>query len=34
MPDLADLDSVLEQLALEEKASLTLGDDFWHTAPV
>ena len=34
MPDSAELDSVLEQLTLEEKASLTLGADFWHTAPV
>src|ERR687894_1073590 len=35
MPDpLADLNAVLEQLSLEEKASLTLGSDFWHTAPV
>ncbi|HLL63771.1 MAG TPA: glycoside hydrolase family 3 C-terminal domain-containing protein [Propionibacteriaceae bacterium] len=34
MPDSADPDSVLQQLTLEEKASLTLGNDFWHSAPV
>src|SRR5918995_2762315 len=33
-PELADLDSVLAELTLEEKASLTLGSAFWHTAPV
>jgi beta-glucosidase len=33
-PELADLDSVLTELTLEEKASLTLGSAFWHTAPV
>ena len=26
--------SLLDQLTLEEKASLCLGSDFWHTAPV
>ena len=26
--------SLLGQLTLEEKASLCLGSDFWHTAPV
>jgi hypothetical protein len=34
VPDSADPDSVLQQLTLEEKASLTLGNDFWHSAPV
>ena len=29
-----DVPSVLDQLTLEEKASLCLGSDFWHTAPV
>jgi beta-glucosidase len=29
-----DVPSVLGQLTLEEKASLCLGSDFWHTAPV
>ena len=29
-----DVRSVLDQLTLEEKASLCLGSDFWHTAPV
>src|ERR671916_547896 len=29
-----DIDAVLSQLTLEEKAALTLGSDFWHTAPV
>ena len=29
-----DVASVLSQLTLEEKASLCLGSDFWHTAPV
>ena len=32
--DLDDLDAVLAELTLEEKASLTLGSDFWHTAGV
>ena len=36
MPDSdpADLDAVLAELTLEEKASLCLGSDFWHTAAV
>jgi len=29
-----DPDTVLERLSLEEKASLVLGSDFWHTAAV
>ena len=29
-----DVQTVLGQLTLEEKASLCLGSDFWHTAPV
>ena len=29
-----DVPSLLGQLELEEKASLCLGSDFWHTAPV
>jgi beta-glucosidase len=29
-----DVDAVLAQLTLEEKASLVLGSDFWHTAGV
>lgn len=29
-----DVDRLLAQLTLEEKASLCLGSDFWHTAPV
>lgn len=32
--DLADLDRVLAELTLEEKAALMLGSDIWHTAPV
>lgn len=30
----ADIDSVLEQLTLEEAISLTAGVGFWHTAAV
>ena len=29
-----DVQAVLAELTLEEKASLCLGSDFWHTAPV
>jgi beta-glucosidase len=29
-----DIEGLLAQLSLEEKASLCLGSDFWHTAPV
>src|SRR3954447_4832736 len=29
-----DIPDLLEQLTLEEKASLVIGSDFWHTAPV
>ena len=29
-----DVEQVLAELTLEEKASLCLGSDFWHTAPV
>ena len=29
-----DVEKVLAELTLEEKASLCLGSDFWHTAPV
>jgi len=28
-----NVSSLLGQLSLEEKASLCLGSDFWHTAP-
>jgi len=31
---LSNASSLLGQLTLEEKASLCLGSDFWHTAPV
>jgi beta-glucosidase len=34
MPADLDVEAVLAQLTLEEKASLTLGSDFWHTAAV
>ena len=30
----SNVSSLLSQLTLEEKASLCLGADFWHTAPV
>lgn len=33
MPEF-DVDEVVAQLTLEEKASLTLGSDFWHTVAV
>lgn len=29
-----DVDSLLEQLTLEEKVSLLAGKDFWHTVPI
>ena len=29
-----DVESLLSQLTLEEKAALTGGSDFWHTVPV
>jgi beta-glucosidase len=29
-----DIDALLNELTVEEKASLCLGSDFWHTAPV
>ena len=29
-----DIDALLSELTLEEKASLTSGSDFWYTAPV
>ncbi len=34
MADFLDVAAVLGQLTLEEKASLVLGSDFWHTASV
>ena len=34
MSILSNASSLLGQLTLEEKASLCLGSDFWHTAPV
>lgn len=35
MSDVAnDFTNRLSELTLEEKASLCLGSDFWHTAPV
>ena len=34
MPTTLNVDQLLTELTLEEKASLTLGSDFWHTAPV
>ena len=30
----SNVSSLLAELTLEEKASLCLGSDFWHTAPV
>ena len=33
MPTL-NIDQLLTELTVDEKASLTLGSDFWHTAPV
>ena len=29
-----DVDALLSELTLEEKASLTSGSSFWYTAPV
>ncbi|GAA2094791.1 glycoside hydrolase family 3 C-terminal domain-containing protein [Microlunatus panaciterrae] len=29
-----DIDNLIGQLTLEEKAALTIGSDFWHTAPI
>ena len=29
-----DIDELLAQLTVAEKASLTLGSDFWHTAAI
>src|SRR6188472_3638296 len=29
-----DIPRLLDQLTLEEKAALSIGSDFWHTAPV
>src|SRR6476620_12380698 len=29
-----DIEKVVGELTLEEKASLVVGSDFWHTAPV
>ena len=29
-----DIDALLAELTLEEKASLTSGSSFWYTAPV
>ncbi len=34
MTDDLDVAALLDQLTLEEKASLVIGSDFWHTAPV
>ncbi len=34
MAEHLDVERVLSELTLEEKASLCLGSDFWHTAPV
>jgi beta-glucosidase len=34
MPAQLNVASVLGELSLEEKASLCLGSDFWHTAPI
>ena len=34
MPETFDVDEVVAQLTLEEKAALTIGSDFWHTAAV
>ncbi|HEY5978882.1 MAG TPA: glycoside hydrolase family 3 C-terminal domain-containing protein [Microlunatus sp.] len=34
MPDALDVDAVVAQLTLEEKASLTMGSGFWYTAAV
>ncbi len=34
MTEKLDVARIVEELTLEEKASLCLGSDFWHTAPV
>src|SRR3954452_15630639 len=34
MTEPLDVTALLDELTLEEKASLVLGSDFWHTAPV
>ena len=34
MPWTRDIDAIVAELTLEEKAALTIGSDFWHTAPV
>jgi beta-glucosidase len=34
MSERLDVEALLHQLTLEEKASLCIGSDFWHTAPV
>ena len=34
MPDAFDVDEVVAQLTLEEKAALTIGSGFWYTAAV
>ena len=34
MVEIQDVAALVAQLTLEEKASLCLGSDFWHTAPV
>ncbi len=34
MVEIQDVTALVAQLTLEEKASLCLGSDFWHTAPV
>ncbi len=33
MPEI-DIEAVLAELTVEEKAALSIGSDFWHTAPV
>ncbi len=33
-PDPLDVESLIRELTLEEKAALTVGSDFWHTAAV
>ena len=34
MPTPLNISSLLDELTLEEKASLCLGSDFWHTTPI
>src|SRR3954452_25518507 len=34
MTEPLDVTALLDELTLEEKASLSIGSDFWHTAPV